>query len=570
MEVRLDAFSAGDFNVKSWLNEQFATLDAEAAFDGGAADDSSSSSNGDGRHTRQHEQDALMQKLTTQLHLLATNAQQNSDRIKARFRHQTPQIVRDLTALAKLVRETQASVASFAERINARALSAPAIDKIVDMDTVRHQLGRSISALRHLRNYTDLPQKVAALVDAGDLEQAWRLIDSAAVSQTRDTHTATSDAAASVSAGAGGSVGLSPQESLRFKAQIEEAALARLEEAISAHDAQRTLETARLFESHGRAGAIEPIYIRLRSEIGAKQLQPAVDECRDNLHADNIDTALNLITDLISRERMFIEAAELSGDVGALLEALLANYLELLQPVIQRKIDAIRSGSAMAGAEGPRASLRIIDLYHYLVSFYIELSEAISSGPLSVGGSSSSLSASTVLLKPVPRSLILLFVPFVSFMGTLGSTESDFIRGGSLLQLKRLEPDYVHIESYVRDASAALLAIFVDVEQVLERVFLLVPVSKLRSALSEIASVVADVSSHLSGLIRDIAKRAGIAIASLDDFADLTLPSPASGIGSGGSGEDPIYQPMTSSEKLDAVSGVVGMSILSRVLDQYA
>ncbi|KAJ2599113.1 hypothetical protein GGF39_002364 [Coemansia sp. RSA 1721] len=569
MEVRLDAFSASDFNVKDWLNEQFATLDAEAAFGVTAAESSDGNSNDskeDSRHARQQEQDTLVQKLTTQLHLLATNAQQNSDRIKARFRHQTPQIVRDLAALAKLVKETQASVASFAEKIDARSMSAPAVDSIVDMDTVRNQLDRSISALRHLRNYTDLPQKIAALVDSGDLDQAWNLIDSAVISQTDGA-----DGPAHASAGAGGSVGLSQQEAQGFRTQIETAALARLEEVISAHDAQRTLETARLLKCHGRGDAIESIYVRLRSEIGAKQLQPAVDKCKENnLLADNLDAVLNLVTELVSRERMFIEAAELPGDAAALLEALLANYLELLQPVIQRKIDAIRSNPSVDGAEGSRPSLRITDLYHYLVSFYVELSDAISSSPLSVGDSSLHPSAGSMLSRPVPRSLNLLFVPFVSFMGVLGSTEADFIRSGSLSQLKRLEPDYAHIESYVRDASAALLAIFVDVEQALERVFSLVPVSKLRGAVSEIVSVVANVSKHLASLVGDIAKKAGIPAVALDDFSDLTLPATLASSRGHGSSEDPIYQPMTSSEKLDVVSSMVAVSILSRIFDQYA
>ncbi|KAJ2848610.1 hypothetical protein J3B02_003916, partial [Coemansia erecta] len=588
MEVRLDAFSASDFNVKSWLNEQFATLDAEAAFDGAVRDingNSDSNSNSsikedDNKHTRQQEQDTLIQKLTTQLHLLATNAQQNSDRIKARFRHQAPQIIRDLAALAKLVKETQASVASFAEKINARSLSAPAIDKVVDMDTVRHQLDKSILALRHLRDYTDLPQKITALVDSGDLDQAWQLLEGATVSKTGNSSAERDgDDDASVSANTsnsnstsanGSSVGLNPQEVQRFKSQIEAAALARLEEGISDHDAQKTLETARLLESHSCADAIGSIYIRLRSEIGARQLQPVVDECRDNHDSDNIDAVLNLITELMSRERTFIEAAELSSDISALLEALFANYLELLQPVIQRKIDAIRSGSAINGADGRnRPSLRIIDLYRCLASFYVELSEAISSSPLSVGANLSFLSASDMLFKPVPRSLVLLFVPFVSFLGVLGSTESDFIRDSSLLKLKRLEPDYARIESYIRDSSAALLAIFVDVEQVLERVFSLVPVSKLRSAISEIASVVADVSSYISGLITDVARRTDISLAALEDFADLTLPSLDLRIGDANS-DDPIYQPITSGEKLEAVSSIVGLSILSRVFDQYA
>ncbi|KAJ1721954.1 hypothetical protein LPJ53_003587 [Coemansia erecta] len=550
MEIRLDDFSASDFDVKNWLNQQFATLDVDAVFDEKAAESSQ-------RLARQQEQDNQLQKLTTQLHLLATNAQQNSDRIKARFRHQTSQIVRDLSALGKLVHETQSTVARFSETVNARSLSAPAVEEIVDIDRVRHQLERSVLAMEHLRNYTNLPQKISALIEAGELAQAWRLVDSA--SSSADT----------------ASVGLIPEDVQRFGSQIEAAAISRLDEAITSHNADMALETCRLLAAHGLGKMIESTYIRLRSEIGVRQLQPVIAECRDNL-SDNVDTVLSLISELVTQERAFIEAAEIPHDAGALLEALSANFIELLQPVIQRKIDQIKSGSSFSsssefgsqvGASDTRPVTRVTELYHNLVSFYRGLNEVVNLGTLSVGDTSSQDTASTLLAKPIPRSLNLLFVPFVSYMGSLGSTEADYIRSGSLLRLKRLMPDYKHIEAYGRDASAVLLEIFVDVEQALDRISALVPVSKMRGAVTEIASVVVDISAYFTGLIRDIAKRTGIPLSALDDLAGLSNITP--GI-SGSTGSDPIYQPLTSGEKLDAVSSVVGISLLSRIFDQYA
>ncbi|KAJ2783682.1 hypothetical protein GGI15_002494 [Coemansia interrupta] len=550
MDIRLDDFSASDFDVKEWLNQQFATLDVDAVFDERAADSSE-------RLALQQEQDNQLQKLTTQLHLLATNAQQNSDRIKARFRHQTSQIVRDLAALGKLVHETQSTVATFSETVNARSLSAPAVEEIVDIDRVRFQLERSVLAMEHLRNYTNLPQKISALVDAGELAQAWRLVDSA--SSSSDT----------------ASVGLIPEDVQRFGSQIEAAAISRLGEAITSHDADMALETCRLLAAHGLGKMIESTYIRLRSEIGVQQLQPALAECRDNL-SDNIDSVLSMVSELVTQERAFIEAAEIPHDACTLLEALSANFIELLQPVIQRKIDQIRSGSSpgsgsefasQAGVSDVRPVTRVVDLYHDLVSFYRSLNEIINLGTLSVGGTSSQNTASTQLSKPIPRSLNLLFVPFVSYMGSLGSTEADHIRSGSLQRLKRLAPDYKHIEAYGRDASAVLLEIFVDVEQALDRIAALVPVSKMRGAVTEIASVVVDISAYFTGLIRDIAKRTGIPLSVLGDFAGLSNITPGS---SDSTGSDPIYQPLTNSEKLDAVSNIVGISLLSRIFDQYA
>ncbi|KAJ2507707.1 hypothetical protein IWW47_000977, partial [Coemansia sp. RSA 2052] len=80
MEISLDAFSEPSFDVKAWVNEQFGELDGATAFD----DTSSAAAVVEGGATGVQGADALAQRLTTQLHFLATNAQQGSDRIKAR------------------------------------------------------------------------------------------------------------------------------------------------------------------------------------------------------------------------------------------------------------------------------------------------------------------------------------------------------------------------------------------------------------------------------------------------------------------------------------------------------
>ncbi|KAJ2382712.1 hypothetical protein GGI05_005565, partial [Coemansia sp. RSA 2603] len=248
----------------------------------------------------------------------------------------------------------------------------------------------------------------------------------------------------------------------------------------------------------------------------------------------------------------------------------------ILQPVVQRKIDQIKSGSisgfgsdfgAQTRVDDRQTVTRVVDLYQNLESFYRNLNEVINLGTLSVGDTSKQSTTSSLLAKPTPRSLNLLFVPFVSYMGSLGSTEVDYIRSGSLLRLKRLTPDYKHIEAYGRDASAVLLEIFVDVEQALNRISALVPVSKKRGAVTEIVSIVVDISVHFTDMIRDVAKRTGIPLAVLDDLSGLFNLSSESG---NSTGSDTIYQTLMNSEKLDTVSNIVEISLLSRIFDQYA
>ncbi|KAJ2252039.1 hypothetical protein GGH98_003120, partial [Coemansia sp. RSA 454] len=154
MEVSLEEFGTLDFDVKAWLNRQFA---AQTNDDSAATDD------------------ARAQRLVTQLHFLATNAQQNSDRIKARFRHQAAQIGRDIAGLGKAVSATQAQLVGLTQAVDRQAASAPTMATVVELGTAQRQLARTVEALGLQRSYTDLPQKVDGLVEARDFGRAWAL-----------------------------------------------------------------------------------------------------------------------------------------------------------------------------------------------------------------------------------------------------------------------------------------------------------------------------------------------------------------------------------------------------------
>ncbi|KAJ1945386.1 hypothetical protein GGF37_001725 [Kickxella alabastrina] len=549
MEVRLDAFSASDFDIKQWLNQQFASLASNAQPPAGNTD----------QKAQEQQQDNLIQKLTTQLHLLASNTQQSSDRIKARFRHQNSQIMRDIMALGKLVQETQASISTLTDTLNSQSVAAQAVEKIAQINTVRQQLERSEQALEYLRCYTDLPQKISAFIDSGELAQAWGLVDSvdqSALAQTK---------------GEGSSVGISAEDARKFEEQIETAVIGRLEQAIAAHDAENMAEAARLLQAHGRSDTVQSAFLRIRSEAGAKQLRPVVAKCQAN-QASTFDTALQLVTELVAQERSFVEAAGMPQDAAVLLETLLASYIELLQPAIQLKVDDIYSSNADNEPADCSSSACVADLYQNLSAFYADLSEALSFSTLSVGDDSA-LETAALASKPIPQSLSLLFAPFVPHMALLASTEAAHIRRGSLARLRQLEPDYERIEAYVRDASMALLGVFVDIENALERVFAFVPASKLSGAISEIAAVVVDISTHFSTMIRNIAEQAGIPLAALDVFGNLAGFSPGRGgkeKGKESAGSKAIYQTLANADKLETVSSVVGVSLLSRIFDQYA
>ncbi|KAJ2725617.1 hypothetical protein GGI07_001117 [Coemansia sp. Benny D115] len=537
MEVRLDAFSSSDFDAKSWLNQQLETAETNAP-DNNAV---------------QHTQDQLLQKLSTQLHLLATNAQQNSDRTKARFRHQTPQILRDLASMGKLVQETQASVAELSKAVESRLASSHIVENVVSIDTARRQLERTVSALEYLRSYTDLPQKIEALIDTGKLAQAWKLMDSAKC-RTEEP----SGGAEAEEANIAASVGLGAEDRKRLAEQIEARVLAQLREAVLAHDAPKTAEAAQLLAAHGLGATVESVVVELRLEIGVAQLRPLVAQldAPQSGAVEGFSAALDLISNLMVQERAFVEAVDTSLDADALLETLLAGFIEVLAPSVQQSVEATENHGSVAGT---------IELYQTLASFYGDAMGIQSTATLSVGGiSSSAASSESLKSKQVSRSLSLLFAPFVPFMHTLASVEANRIRSGSLLRLCSLKPDYDHIERYIRDSTAILVDVFVDIEQALETVFAHVPASKMPQAVAQIASVADEIAAVFRGVVVDISERSGIPAPALDTSADL------SALLSYSSPSRAVYQTLANSDKLVAVSSLIGVSLLSRVFGQYA
>ncbi|KAJ2883705.1 hypothetical protein IWW38_005516, partial [Coemansia aciculifera] len=218
MEIRLDDFSAPSFDVKAWVNEQFAGLDGASAFD-----DIPSAATVEDSVAGQQSADILAQRLTTQLHFLATNAQQGNDRIKARFRHQATQLTRDIAALTKLVQETQISIAEFSATVDARTQSAQAVQRIVDIDSVRSQLEQTVIALDNMRSYSNLPQKISALIASGELSQAWDLVDSVErIGSSKD-----------------GVPGIDSDTIQRFREQLMSATTLLLSEAVASHNSER-------------------------------------------------------------------------------------------------------------------------------------------------------------------------------------------------------------------------------------------------------------------------------------------------------------------------------------------
>ncbi|KAJ1795688.1 hypothetical protein LPJ59_004200, partial [Coemansia sp. RSA 2399] len=168
MEVRLDAFSSPDYDVKDWLNQQFATIDVASTFESArplTPSPEKSNVERSGGDSVRHTSESMTQRLTTQLHILATNSQQGNDRIKARFRHQAAQITRDISALAKLISDTQRHMLELSAEIEVQRPTARAVERLVHIDTARQRLQRSVAALDHLRSYTDLPQKINGLLE---------------------------------------------------------------------------------------------------------------------------------------------------------------------------------------------------------------------------------------------------------------------------------------------------------------------------------------------------------------------------------------------------------------------
>ncbi|KAI9501208.1 hypothetical protein BX070DRAFT_247881 [Coemansia spiralis] len=586
MDVRLDEFSSSQFDVKGWLNQQFASLDMDAAFDVSsalaqktAAIDNTGGSNN--KSANRLGTESMTQRLTTQLHFLATNSQQGSDRIKARFRHQAAQIVRDIAALTKLIQHTHQRISELSLQINAQNATTRVVERVVEIGTVRHQLQRSVSALDYLRSYTNLPQKINALLASGDLTQAWELVDSIASATIASDNPGQQQQTEEGMGPSASAAELDPNDINNYKEQIRLAAMEKLSISISNHDAEATTAISKLLALHGYGNKVEPVFVELRAKLGLKKLKTATTEAASNMDNKTIDGLLSLVVDLISQERAFIDATDLQASATSLLEQLLELYFEALQPCITAKIAELQYASSNPDSDDSAGDMTdvapVIDFYQMLVSYYSEVAEMLNSSNLSVGNSSSN--SNDILSRPIPRSLCLLFEPFVRYMrSTLVELQINSIRKGSLLRLKEVaDAESEQIEAFVRESSELILEVFVEVDQALSRAFAFVPTSFLNAAISQIVTLVDEVAILITDKLTKIADRTGIPSTAFNDYSLLPLSQSSGGFGkqktvasaeSGTLFNGVIYQPLASEEKLDAVTDIVGVSILSRLFSQ--
>ncbi|KAJ2489655.1 hypothetical protein IWW37_003793 [Coemansia sp. RSA 2050] len=534
MEIRLDSFSAPSFDVKAWVNEQLAELDGTSAFD----DESSV--------TGKQSADTLTQRLTTQLHFLATNAQQGNDRIKARFRHQATQLTRDISALTRLVQETQESISEFSATVDARAQSARAVQRIVDIDVVRTQLERTVVALDNMRSYSNLPQKIAALVDSGELSQAWDLVDGVE----------------RVGGSKEGSASVNIDVIKGFREQLTLATTQRLSEAATAHKAEHMVEAARLLAAHGHSDTIRTTYLKQRLEIGAGVVQSAIAE-HVNANDGGLHGVLNVVSDLLSQERAFVEAAGMQSP-ESLLEAVFEGLLELVVPTL-RSVVRNSQQVVVAAADGESDILSTIDIYRLVTAFYADILNVLDLCSLSVGDSTAEKPA--LLVRPVPKSLKMLLGPFIPCMDRVSKAEFARIHSAGLARLKGTDLDYSRTEPFIREASQAMREIFVDIEQAVEQMLGVLPVSMAEGVAASVAGLVDDISAWLVDKMSSIAEHAGVSLSELKDYTQLVPPkgrkAPKAKF------ECAVYQALSAGPKLESVSSVIGVSVLTRLLEQF-
>ncbi|KAJ1785802.1 hypothetical protein LPJ59_006063, partial [Coemansia sp. RSA 2399] len=303
----------------------------------------------------------------------------------------------------------------------------------------------------------------------------------------------------------------------------------------------------------------------IRADAGLEKLRPAA---RNVASGGDIGDLLGMVVDLIAQERAFVDATETQASAGLLTEQLLIVYIEALQPSIVARVAELQltannhRADEDGGTNSDESTSAILDLYQTLTRFYGNVSETLSmQGRLSVGGSMPD--AESMLAQPIPRSLQLLFDPFVQYMRSgLTDQHVSAIREGSLGRLARAaDPASSDDEAFAREAPGRILEVFLDVDRALSRVFEFVPASALYSAVARIAGLVTEVAQLVAGRLDAVAGRCGIPSSVLSDPQVLASPRLSSGA---------IYQPLASEEKLEAVSGIVGVSVASRLFDQCA
>ncbi|KAJ2611100.1 hypothetical protein H4S08_003316 [Coemansia sp. RSA 1365] len=526
MEIQLETFGSADFDVKAWLNRQFEVLRVDCAEPKADRETSASTrpaSNSDG-----------VQRLATQLHFLATSAQQNSDRIKARFRHQVGHIARDISALGRLVSETRQQMDSLTEAASAQAAFGGAVEQVVALGTARRRVEETAAALDLLRSYTDLPQKIRKLMETGEHAQAWDLVDSA-MTQSANGSTKHGDLAG---------VGLDADEARQLRAQIQTAIAADLTEAIAAQDVKAATHASRVLAAHGCGDTVETEFLRLRSEAGTALLWRVAAEQTDD-DCSKVKAQLRNIVDLATADLALAEALEVQHS-EALLEELLASYAEAVRPSVQQRVtQAQHNGSADM----------LLEVYQALVMHCSELQRATTTGTLSVGGSTTPQRT-----RELPRSLQLLFGPLADSIGGLAKMEAVALCDGSLRRLKATELGRGQVEHFVRAASQAMADVFRDIEQALLHVFAVVPPSKLNDAATTIASLALDVDVFLGKVLTEVARRGGISVGELTGH-DGPSKAPLDSV---------AYQPLNNDDKSELVAEGLGMVLLSNLFDRLA
>ncbi|KAJ2749389.1 hypothetical protein IWQ56_007239, partial [Coemansia nantahalensis] len=260
---------------------------------------------------------------------------------------------------------------------------------------------------------------------------------------------------------------------------------------------------------------------------------------------------LGVVLSLVAADRALVEAVDMPRP-DALLEDLLSRHIESVLPCIQR--------AAAHAQHGDSVDL-VLDLYQTLAGFYDGLLNAASMSTLSVGDSSGAVAR--LMESPIPRSLRLMFGPLSGSIGGLAELEADRIRQGSLRELLAIGADSSRAEPFVRDVSRAIVGVFADIEQALDRVFASVPPSRVGDAVSALAAPALAVHRHLHDALADVARTAGVPLADLTEFTRLgDLP--------GAAFSGAAYQPLTSEGKLAAVSGCIGLALLGHVFEQCA
>ncbi|KAJ2650198.1 hypothetical protein IWW40_002571 [Coemansia sp. RSA 1250] len=469
MEIK--EFAAESFDVNRWVNAQFKDVDDVGA-------------------------DKRAQRLATQLQILATAAQQNSERVKARMRHQAAQMSRDVAALAKLVRAAQTHAADLTQAVDAQAAGMPAITRIAEAGASVRKAARIAAALDAQQQLETLPQRVEELVAAQKLALAWDAVDAAG----------------------------SASVAMECLEQIRTATIAEVARAAAAGDSGAAADAVQALADHGYADAAEAEILRVRVDVGTKQLQ----DLESQFAQPDIYEVLHKAAAAIAADREFVTAAVGSA---ALLPRLVEQYVFAVQPSVERcAADAQRRSDTQAAAK----------LLAALNAFGSKIS--------SVAG---------------PDATSPLLAAAAGGISGLGIAEASRIRESSLQELQQIAYENGHAAAFVRTAVPALEATFADVAAALGRVTALAPAAGSADAVASVTTVIQDMVEFVQVGVTGLARRAGIDVSDLNKAADLaaSIRGDMSGV---------AFQPMTDETKPDAVACAAAYALLSALIAESA